>query len=112
MMRQPGYRKLIIMLPAATLKLLKITPLAPEKVRGILDETLFECLESYETLGDIAAIASYDPVNLVGVSRIRYLLFALESHLNEFYILTERIDVWLKRLGARLSKAAFVRESP
>jgi hypothetical protein len=55
-------------------------------------------MESYATLHDVAAIAAYNPSGALLVSKIRYLLFALEAHFNEFYIFCQRLDSLLVRL--------------
>jgi hypothetical protein len=84
------------MLPAATKRLLSALP--PSHLKSKDFEDFFECLESYATLNEVSAIAAYNPTGLISVSPIRYLLFCLEAHHNEFYIFTERTKVWLTRL--------------
>ena len=85
-----------MMLPAAVERFLDALP--EELRKDSVWNDLFECLESYEALTDISMIAMYNPEGKLNVSKIRYLLFTLEAHLNEFYIFTERINVFLKRL--------------
>ena len=62
-----------------------------------LSDELFECIESYATFQEITVIASSKPGPTVGVSKIRYLLFTLEAHLNEFYIFWRRLDALLTK---------------
>jgi hypothetical protein len=84
-----------MLFPPATEKFLEALPRTtlPEP---LLDE-LFECIESYATLDDASAIAAYDPSSSLRVSKVRYLLFALEAHVNEFYIFCQRLDALLSR---------------
>jgi hypothetical protein len=90
--------------------------LLPAAIRRVLDafpsaghaadfDAFFECLQSYETLAEIAAIATHSPSRTIEISPLSYLLFALEAHLNEFYIFTERLKTWLVRLQRRYRKS-------
>src|SRR5438093_2422405 len=87
------------MLPAATKRLLAALP--PSYPQSTDFDDFFECLESYATLLDVSTIAKYNPNGLLEISPIRYLLFSLEAHHNEFYIFTERVNVWPSRLERR-----------
>jgi hypothetical protein len=84
-----------VLYPAAAQKFLAALPTA--KLPQSLSDELFECIESYVTLHEIHAIASSNPTGALGVSKIRYLLFTLEAHLNEFYIFWQRLDTLLTR---------------
>jgi len=85
-----------MLFPSATEKFLQGLPSAGLP-KPLLDE-LFECIESYATLDDASAIAAYNPSASLRVSKVRYLLFALEAHVNEFYIFSQRLDALLTRL--------------
>ena len=93
-----------MVLPKAIGRVLKAFPAAGMYATDF--DGFFECLQSYETLTDIAAVAKYNPSNQIEVSPLRYLLFALEAHLNEFYIFTERLRIWLVHLQRRYRKNA------
>jgi hypothetical protein len=84
-----------MLFPSATEKFLRALPSATLP-KPLLDE-LFECIESYVTLDDASAIAAHDPAASLRVSKVRYLLFALEAHVSEFYIFCQRLDALLTR---------------
>ena len=84
-----------VLYPAAAQKFLYALPTTT--LPQSLSDELFECIESYATLQEITAIASSNPAGTLGVSKIRYLLFTLEAHLNEFYIFWRRLDALLTK---------------
>jgi hypothetical protein len=84
-----------VLYPAAAQKFLYALPTTT--LPQSLSDELFECIESYATLQEITAIASSNPSGTLGVSKIRYLLFTLEAHLNEFYIFWRRLDALLTK---------------
>jgi hypothetical protein len=93
-----------MLFPSATQKFVAALPIVAFPIA--LSDELFECMESYATLHDISAIAAYNPSGFLSVSKIRYLLFALEAHFNEFYIFCQRLDSFLTRLDKAYRRSA------
>ena len=58
-----------------------------------------EIANSYYCLLDIEIYIGRFPYNKTGISKTRHLSYHMENYLNEIYILRERLNAYLKKIG-------------